>query len=75
MTVSELISILKDEEPGAEVYLGIQPAHAIKCGIDEVVRLGDRIRDEDDRNDDDHPDDVYILQADQLGYANGKLWS
>lgn len=71
MTVEELIEILEDLEPTAEVRIAHQPEWPMEYTVGEVVECGPNDGEEDDDadvEDDDREGIVYIGEGTQLGY-------
>lgn len=72
MTVQELIDILSDCNPNAEVRLAFQPEWPFEYAIGEVVSSQDFDLDEDeDEDEEDIEPVVYIGESKQLGYLSG----
>ncbi len=91
MTVSELMELLEDCDPDAEVLLMSQPSwpfeHTV-AGVTIRSEIDDRDEDEvdDDRADDEveaeptrsdgtRPNDVFILEGTQLRYGSRDAWA
>lgn len=87
MTVSELIDLLEDCDPDAEVLLMSQPSwpfeHTV-AGVAIRSEIGDRDEDGADEDDDDprparedgtRSNDVFILEGTQLRYGSRDAWT
>ncbi len=71
MKVSKLLEFLEDCDPDARVIIAIQPRHPIEChAIGAVVRewYDDGIEGAE------LPNDVIILQGDDIGYGDKAAW-
>ncbi len=70
MTVEELIGILEDFEPTAEVRIAHQPEWPMEYTLGEVVECGANGDEDEDADvaDDDREGIVYIGEGTQLGY-------
>lgn len=87
MTVSELIELLEDCDPDAEVLLMSQPSWpfehtvagvAIRSEIDDRDEDGAEAEEEEaapQRNDGTRPNDVFILEGTQLRYGSRDAWA
>lgn len=87
MTVSELMNLLEDCDPDAEVLIMNQPSYPFENSIMGVtVRSEISGEDSDDQEDDDdqaapsrddgtRPNDVFILEGQQLRYGSRDAWA
>jgi hypothetical protein len=87
MTVSELIDLLEDCDPDAEVFLMSQPSWPFEHTVAGVtVRSEIEDRDEDGADDEEEdapparedgtrPNDVFILEGTQLRYGSRDAWA
>ena len=88
MKVSELIELLEEQDPDAEVFLAMQENWPFECAIqglttrEEILRA-DCDEDEDDEDDDaEEPrlergcakNDVFIVEGEQLRYGSKTAW-
>lgn len=78
MTVKELMTILEDMDPDANVYLGHQPSWPFEYSIAGVA-IRETFEDEEDMGatvtDEPHePTDVLIVEGRQLCYGNRAMW-
>lgn len=65
MTVDELITLLEECDPEAEVRMAIHPSDPFESEIEGVVR-GSEVGKEDT---------VYLVEGDQLGSPPSEVWS
>jgi hypothetical protein len=87
MKVSELIELLEEQDPDAEVLVMMQqpnwPFELSLAGVttrEEMLRAD---RDEDDGDDDEEPrlergtakNDVFLVEGEQLRYGSKTAWS
>lgn len=86
MKVHELIEILEDMDPDAEVFLGVQPAYPFEHAVAGVVQRGDWV--EEDETEEPWTDrdcwgasdgqlprnDVLILDGGQVRYGAKAAW-
>lgn len=86
MKVSELIELLEEQDPDAEVFVMSQENWPFECAIagvatrDEILRADADERDEDDERDDclepgAHRNDVFIVEGEQLRYGSKTAWN
>ncbi|MGI5865071.1 MAG: hypothetical protein ACOX6T_23870 [Myxococcales bacterium] len=86
MKVSELIELLEEQDPDAEVLVMSQENWPFECAIagvatrDEILRADADERDEDDERDDclepgAHRNDVFIVEGEQLRYGSKTAWN
>ena len=83
MTVSELMGLLEDCDPNAEVLVMSQPSWPFENSIMGVaVRSEISGEDDDDeeeapssRDDGARPNDVFILEGQQLRYGSRDAWA
>lgn len=86
MKVSELIELLEEQDPDAEVLVMSQANWPFECAIagvatrDEILRADADERDEDDERDDclepgAHRNDVFIVEGEQLRYGSKTAWN
>lgn len=76
MTVSELISLLEDCDPDAQVLLLMQPNYPFEYSVSGVVAREDVDEEEEDqcRERGTRGNDVFILEGRQLRYGSGAAW-
>jgi len=90
MKVSELIEMLEEQDPDAEVLVMSQPNWPFELGLagvttrDEMLRA-DRDEDVDGDDDDDEQEprlergaaknDVFLVEGEQLRYGSKTAWS
>jgi len=84
MTVSELMNLLEDCDPDAEVLILNQPSYPFENSIMGVT-VRSEISGEDDEDEDDEapssredgtrPNDVFILEGQQLRYGSRDAWA
>ena len=72
MKVRDLIDILSDHDPEAEVRMMIQPSYPLEAGLDGVVSDG-QIREHEDEPEEGEPV-VYLLQGSHVGYGRPAAW-
>jgi|TARA_Y100000310_G_C20634570_1_gene790485 hypothetical protein len=73
MTVKELIEMLVQYNPQAEVKIMSQPNNPLEYRVEHAcsrAEISDR-----DGDYDDEPDDVFIVEGSQLGYGSKKAWN
>lgn len=80
MKVHELIALLEQYEPDADVLIMSQPSWPFEYDIDGVVERREIMsEDDDDEIDvsgrDGMPSDVFILEGSQLRYGNKNAWN
>jgi len=86
MTVSELIELLEDCDPDAQVLLMSQPSWPFEHSVAGVTIRSDVDDDEGEHGDEDEereapradgtrPNDVFILEGQQLRYGSRDAWS
>ena len=75
MTVRELIRILEELPPSATVLLGTQQSYPFESELAGVVQREDfSHREDEDWEHGVEPDDVLLLEGDQLRYGNSDAW-
>ena len=85
MTVSELIEILEEFDPDAEVLLSVQPAWPFEHTLAGVCQRSDLVADDDgEAEDEDCPrggggedlpaNDVFLVEGTQLRYGSKRAW-
>jgi hypothetical protein len=88
MKVSELIELLEEQDPDAEVLLMMQQNWPFECSLagvttrEEMLRA-DRDEDRADDDDDEEPrfergtakNDVFLVEGEQLRYGSKTAWS
>lgn len=90
MKVSELIELLEEQDPDAEVLVMMQQNWPFECSLAgvttrEEIERADRDDDEDDDEDDDDAEeaprergtaksDVFLVEGDQLRYGSKTAW-
>ncbi len=89
MKVSELIELLEEQDPDAEVLVMIQQSWPFECSLAGVTTREEMLRadrDEDGDGDDDDDDeprlergtaksDVFLVEGEQLRYGSKTAWS
>ena len=80
MKVAELIDILEEMDPDAEVLIGSAPAWPFEYSIAGVTTREDALAEaegEDDPvyEDSKGPSDVFLLEGEQLRYGSKLMWS
>jgi hypothetical protein len=65
MTVDELINLLEEFEPDAEVLMAVQPSDPFQSAIDGAVKGDDLGRE----------GIVYLVEGDNLGDAPSDIWT
>lgn len=89
MKVSELIELLEEQDPDAEVLLAMQENWPFECAIEGVTSREESLeaeRDEDDEDEDDDAkeprldrgtarNDVFIVEGNQLRYGSKTAWA
>jgi hypothetical protein len=73
MKVHELIALLEETDPNAEIYLMTQVSWPFEYSIAGVAVRGDFARGEDGGRD-TCPNDVFILEAKQERYGSEAAW-
>jgi len=87
MKVSELIELLEEQDPDAEVLVMMQENWPFECALagvttrEEMLRADREDRDEDDE-DDEEPrlesgtakSDVFLVEGQQLRYGSKTAW-
>lgn len=83
MKVSELIELLEDCDPEAEVFLMTQPSWPFECSVRGIALREELEGAEDDedearaprrREDGAAASDVFILEGEQLRYGSKAAW-
>ncbi len=86
MKVSELIELLEEQDPDAEVLVMSQPNWPFELGLAGVTTREEMLRadrDEDSDGDDEEPrvesgtakSDVFLVEGEQLRYGSKTAWS
>jgi hypothetical protein len=88
MKVSELIELLEEQDPDAEVLLMMQQNWPFECSLAGVTTREEMLRadrDEDRAGDDDDEEprlergtaknDVFLVEGEQLRYGSKTAWS
>ncbi len=90
MKVSELIELLEEQDPDAEVLVMMQQSWPFECSLAGVTTREEMLRadrDEDGDGDDDDDDeeprlergtaksDVFLVEGEQLRYGSKTAWS
>ncbi len=86
MKVSELIKLLEEQDPDAEVLVMSQPNWPFELGLAGVTTREEMLcadRDEDGDGDDQEPrlergaakNDVFLVEGEQLRYGSKTAWS
>jgi hypothetical protein len=86
MKVSELIELLEEQDPDAEVLVMSQPNWPFELAVegvttrDEMLRADREERDEDDEREErldpgTARNDVFIVEGDQLRYGSKTAWT
>lgn len=84
MTVTELMEVLEDLNPEAEIRLMIQRHYPMQSGLygictDEAMKHADGDEGEEDeqedRNDSRTESVVYLVEGAHIAYGNKKAWS
>jgi hypothetical protein len=73
MTVRELIRMLEGMPRSATVLIGAQESYPFEHELAGVVQRSD-FTSRDDADDGTEPDDVLLLEGDQLRYGNSDAW-
>ncbi|KKK90817.1 hypothetical protein LCGC14_2719230 [marine sediment metagenome] len=74
MKVSKLLEALQDCDPDARVILATQSHRPLESHAIGIVQR-DEYEDEDECDEGGRkPNDVLILEGDQIGYGNRKAW-
>ena len=84
MKVSELIELLEEQDPDAEVLVMSQPNWPFELALAGVTTREEMLRaDRDDGDDDEEPrlergtakNDVFLVEGEQLRYGSKTAWS
>lgn len=87
MKVSELIELLEEQDPNAEVLVMMQQSWPFECSLAGVTTREEMLRaDRDEDGDDDDEDeprlergtaksDVFLVEGEQLRYGSKAAWS
>ena len=89
MKVSELIELLEEQDPDAEVLVMMQQNWPFECSLAGVTTREEMLRadrDEDGNGDDDEDEeprlergtaksDVFLVEGEQLRYGSKNAWS
>ena len=85
MKVSELIELLEEQDPDAEVLVMSQPNWPFELGLAGVTTREEMLRAErEERDDDDYEprfergtakNDVFLVEGEQLRYGSKTAWS
>lgn len=84
MKVSELIELLEEQDPDAEVLVMMQQNWPFECSLAGVTTREEMLRaDRDDGDDDEEPrlergtakNDVFLVEGEQLRYGSKTAWS
>ncbi|MBK6682919.1 MAG: hypothetical protein IPG45_00470 [Deltaproteobacteria bacterium] len=84
MKVSELIELLEEQDPDAEVLVMSQPNWPFELGLAGVTTREEMLRaDREDGDDDEEPrlergtakNDVFLVEGEQLRYGSKTAWS
>ena len=88
MKVSELIELLEEQDPDAEVLVMMQQSWPFECSLAGVTTREEMLRadrDEDGDGDDDEQEprfesgaaksDVFLVEGEQLRYGSKTAWS
>ena len=81
MTVSELIEILEEFDPEAEVLLSVQPAWPFEHTLAGVCQRSDLVEEEENEDSsrgaggEELPaNDVFLVEGTQLRYGSKRAW-
>lgn len=88
MKVSELIELLEEQDPDAEVLLAMQEGWPFECAIEGVTSREEILEADSDEDDEDEDDgereprlapgtarnDVFIVEGNQLRYGSKTAW-
>lgn len=85
MKVSELIELLEEQDPDAEVLVMMQQSWPFECALagvttrDEMLRADAEEREEDDEREDrldpgTKRNDVFLVEGEQLRYGSKTAW-
>jgi hypothetical protein len=72
--VRQLIDLLSDYSPEAEVRLAIQPRYPLEAHVAGVVSQSEIRAHLDKELGDDEPEVVFVLEGAQIGYGNRVAW-
>ena len=72
MRVRDLMTLLGEMNPDAEVKLMVQPSWPFECSL-KGVAVRHQFQEEGEVSNGE-PDDVFLLQGNQLGYGNPEAW-
>lgn len=84
MKVSELIELLEEQDPDAEVLVMMQQNWPFELSLAGVTTREEMLRaDREERDDDDEPrfergtakNDVFLVEGEQLRYGSKTAWS
>ena len=85
MKVSELIELLEEQDPDAEVLVMMQQNWPFECSLAGVTTREEMLRAErEERDDDDYEprfergtakNDVFLVEGEQLRYGSKTAWS
>lgn len=80
MKVSELIELLEEQDPDAEVLVMSQENWPFECAIAGVATRDEILRADADERDDcldpgAHRNDVFIVEGEQLRYGSKTAWN
>ena len=85
MKVSELIELLEEQDPDAEVFVMFQPNWPFELSLAGVTTREEMLRAErEERDDDDYEprfergtakNDVFLVEGEQLRYGSKTAWS
>jgi hypothetical protein len=86
MKVSELIELLEEQDPDAEVLVMMQQSWPLECSLAGVTTREEMLRaDRDEDGDGDHEEprlecgtaknDVFLVEGEQLRYGSKTAWS
>lgn len=77
MKVNELIKILKDCDPNAEVLMVSQPNYPFEYAVDGLVVREEMVDEEDEGTwgDGCRGNDVLLLEGKQLRYGDREAWA
>lgn len=72
MRVRDLMTLLSEMNPDAEVKLMVQPSWPFECSL-KGLAVRNQFQSEDEVVNGE-PDDVFLLQGSQLGYGSPEAW-
>ncbi len=86
MTVGELIEMLEEQDPDAEVRLQEQPTYPFEYDIAGITSSKEIVRAQADEMDGEKADEaeaaaedddeiIYLLEGTQLGYGSREAWN